>query len=327
MRRYEFKVEYGCSTNKEKWTKFYVQEKEMNSFTIGDLDVRLRQKCGFPCAKIRYQDRALDWIDLNHDDIDSFIDMIETASKELLQLERSYGDAADAISAQAQSALCTKCHNSRHNRTQCIFVTCVSATVCGDIKRHPDKNNYLKDKREELKKEKANVTKIELDSKNKKETYKAVQNTFAAQVQTDIINSDPKQYLHSAQDDYCVPNWLLVKSDIRKLEHMCRGKIPPKSEIQSLLKNYNDILAHSRDNKSHGNPVRDLWKKKGVRFPCKDPLPGPQHSAKESAADILARNGLGPMQELSDESNSEEEYEGLNLLFRAATFLDNSVNK
>jgi len=81
VRRYEFKIEYGCSTNEGKWAKFYVEEKEMNCFTIGDLDVCLRQKCGFPCAKIGYQDRALDWIDLSHDDIDSFIDMIETAAK------------------------------------------------------------------------------------------------------------------------------------------------------------------------------------------------------------------------------------------------------
>ena len=56
-----------------KWAKFYVQESEMSGFTMGDLDVRLRQKCGFLCAKIRYQDRAQDWIDLSYDDIDSFI--------------------------------------------------------------------------------------------------------------------------------------------------------------------------------------------------------------------------------------------------------------
>jgi hypothetical protein len=80
-RRYEFKVEYGCSTNDEKWVKFYVEEEEMSGFTVSALDARLRQKCGFPCAKIRHQDREQDWIDLNHDDIDSFIDMVETAAK------------------------------------------------------------------------------------------------------------------------------------------------------------------------------------------------------------------------------------------------------
>ena len=282
VRRYEFKVEYGCSTNEEKWAKFYVEENEMSGFTMGDLDVRLRQKCGPLCAKIRYQDRAQDWIDLSYDDMDSFIDMVETATKvperenifritlkvssivapsqaqvlnastsgkrihspspvkskskkrsrsrldygecsgekeekvdvgavsiyisptqklfeklqmdkkeaqreltikeqELLELEQSYRGEALARSAQGQGALWTKFHNSGHNRIRCTFLTCISATICGDIKRHPDENKYLKDQRDGLKKLKAKVSSIELDIKTKKETYKAVQNTFAAE--------------------------------------------------------------------------------------------------------------------------------------------------
>ena len=305
-RRYEFKVEYGCSTNDEKWVKFYVEEEEMSGFTISTLDARLRQKCGFSCAKIRYKDREQDWIDLSHDDIDSFIDMVENAAKvperdnifriilkvsgivspsqaqvlddstsgkrihspspvkinskkrarsqlhyaygecsgennkkvqdvsvfndyvsptqklfdklqidkqeaqlevslkekELIELERSYKNATDARSAQGQGTLCTKCHNSGHNRTRCTFLTCISATICGDIKRHPDENNYLKGQRNYLKRSKARLTRIELDIKAKKETYETVQNTFSAKVQTDLINSDPKRYLHSTQEGH-----------------------------------------------------------------------------------------------------------------------------
>ncbi len=111
---------------------------------------------------------------------------------------------------------------------------------CGDIKRHPDENKYLKDKRDELKTSRAKLTKIELDIKCKKEAYKAVQNTFAAQVQTDLINSGPKRYLHCTEDGRSVPNWLLVNSDIRKLERVCHGKVPSKTEIKRLLKNYDD---------------------------------------------------------------------------------------
>ena len=95
-----------------------------------------------------------------------------------------------------------------------------SATIYGDIKRHPDENKYLRDRRDGLKKLKAKVSSIELDIKTKNETYKAVQNTFAAQLQTDLINSDPKRYLHSTQEGYNVPNWLLVNSEIRKLERI-----------------------------------------------------------------------------------------------------------
>ena len=121
--------------------------------------------------------------------------------EELLELEQSYRGAALARSAKEQGALCTKCsHDSGHNRTRCTFATCISARIRGDIKRHPDENKYMKDQREMLKKFKAKVTSIELDIKSKKETYKAVHKAFAAQVQTDLINSDPKRYLHSTQE-------------------------------------------------------------------------------------------------------------------------------
>ena len=77
----------------------------------------------------------------------------------------SYMGAALTRFAKGQGALCTKCHNSGHNRTRCTFATCISATICGHIKRHPDENKYLKDQSEGLKKLKAKVTSIELDIK------------------------------------------------------------------------------------------------------------------------------------------------------------------
>jgi hypothetical protein len=49
--------------------------------------------------------------------------------------------------------------------------------------------------------------------------------------------------------------------------------------------------------------VKDLWKKKGVRFPGKKPLPNSKNATGESVDDILARNGLGPIQESDDESD------------------------
>ncbi|KAK3728258.1 hypothetical protein QZH41_006725 [Actinostola sp. cb2023] len=79
-RRYEFKVEYGCSRSEEKWTKFYIEQDEMNFLNVETLVERLQQKCGgFPCMKMKYLDRSLDWIDLSQEDMDSFIDMVETA--------------------------------------------------------------------------------------------------------------------------------------------------------------------------------------------------------------------------------------------------------
>ena len=106
---------------------------------------------------------------------------------------------------------------------------------------------------------------------------------FAAHVQTDI-----KRYLHSMQDGYCFPNWLFANSDIRKLERMWCSKIPLNQRFRACWKITTTVLTfniyhHSRDNKSHRNPVRDVWKE--FNFP----KAFAEHSAKESAADILAR--------------------------------------
>ena len=85
---------------------------------------------------------------------------VSSKENELIELEKSYKNATDARSAQGQGALCTKCHNSGHNRTRCTFLTCISATICSDIKRHPDENKYLKDQRDDLKRSKARLTQI-----------------------------------------------------------------------------------------------------------------------------------------------------------------------
>ena len=64
---------------------------------------------------------------------------------------------------------------------------------------------------------------------------------------------------------------------------------------------------------------------KGSSISWQRTLPNSKNATGESVDDILARNGLGPIQESDDESDPDEPYEGLNLLFRAATFLDDRV--
>ena len=70
----------------------------------------------------------------------------------------------------------------------------------------------------------------------KKGSYSASLNTFGAKVQVDLINSDPQKYLRTTTTGERVPQWLLVKTDIRKLERICNSKVPDKSEIQKPTK-------------------------------------------------------------------------------------------
>ena len=142
-----------------------------------------------------------------------------------------------------------------------------------EIKRHLEEMKYLKEKRDELKVSKGNLAKIQSDLKSKREMLDSAQNGFVAKVQTDLINSDPKKYLRKISNGHFVPNSLVVNSDIRKLERVCHRKFPAKAEIPTLLEKYDerfDILGQpnidSEGDEEHVNPVKHLWKKKGIRF-------------------------------------------------------------
>ena len=112
-----------------------------------------------------------------------------------------------------------------------------------------------------------------------KDSYSASLNTFAAKVQANLINSDPQKYLRTTTTGEKVPQWLLVNTDIRKLERICNGKVPDTSEIQKLIREYDESFAITSRQKAleleqtSVNPVKRLWKEKGIKFPGKGILP------------------------------------------------------
>ena len=102
--------------------------------------------------------------------------------------------------------------------------------LCKEIKRHPDKEKYLKKVQSELKAAKTKLSQLELDFILKKDSYSASLNTFTARVQANLINSDPQKYLRTTTTEERVPQWLLVNTDIRKLERICHDNVPDTSE-------------------------------------------------------------------------------------------------
>ena len=144
-----------------------------------------------------------------------------------------------------------------------------------------------------------------------------VQNSFVAKVQTDLINSYPKKYLHKAQTGQFVPNWLVVNSDIRKLERVCHRKLPSKAEIPAVLHSYNDrfdilrkLDTDSEDNAEWVNPVKLLWEKKGVCFPGRGSLPNNVDCAihsQKNAYESVASTSL-PIHFTEPKSKREEDY-------------------
>ena len=110
----------------------------------------------------------------------------------------------------------------------CSFAPCSSATICKDIKRHPEGEKYFKTKQSELKAAKTKLKQLD---------------TFASKVQLNVISSDPERYLRITTTGAKVPNWLVLNTDIRKLERICNGKIPNANEIKKLIREYDEGFA------------------------------------------------------------------------------------
>ena len=116
--------------------------------------------------------------------------------------------------------------------------------------------------------------------------YEASQNTFASQVQADLINSNQEKYLRKTLTGQYVPNCLVVNADIRKL----RKYAVVKSAIPNLIKQFDEgyaVLRNKTDDKSSSatstssvNPVKALWEMKGINFPDSYRVPNQQSSSK-----------------------------------------------
>ena len=230
--------------------------------------------------------------------------------REIRELEESYGKVMDT------GPKCTNCHTSGHNKSNCLFPHCVSASIYNDIKRHPDESKYVKEKKDQLKSITTKLNKLLEELKCKKRMYLEAQNTFVSQVQTDLIHSNQKKYLRKTLTGQSIPNWLAVNSDIRKLEKICGGKVPHKSEIQHMIKQFDEgfyVLQSQTDQSSstapHVNPVKALWEMKGIHFPVAHTVLSQQFPSELDGASStsIATVSIAPMQKYGEPKSKSEE--------------------
>ena len=120
--------------------------------------------------------------------------------------------ALKADESLSKKPLCSNCHTAGHNKRK---------------KNSTNFNNediFYKSVKTELKEAKVKLKKLELDISSKRDSYAVCANTFAAKVQSRLIESNPDKYLRStAGNGDNLPNWLIINTDIRKLERVCGG--------------------------------------------------------------------------------------------------------
>ena len=109
--------------------------------------------------------------------------VVTKKQQEILDMET----ALKADESLSKKPLCSNCHTAGHNKTMCLFGPCSSATICKDIKRHPNEEKFYKSAKTELKEARVKLKKLELDISSERDSYAACANTFAAKVQSRLI--------------------------------------------------------------------------------------------------------------------------------------------
>lgn len=186
--------------------------------------------------------------------------------------------------------LCTNCHTSGHNKAMSSFALCVSASIGKDIKRHHEEEKHYKAVQSDLKIAKSKLKKLEKDIVNKKKGLASSLNTYAVKIQADLINSNQTKYFRETTTGDIVFQWLIVNTDVRKLERICHGKVPPKSQIQELLMEYDENFPVTQEHTKTDcpiNSVKQLWERKGICFPGKDVLPNRGESTTRTGGHVI----------------------------------------
>ena len=207
---------------------------------------------------------------------------------------------------------CSKCHlRAGHTRPNCQNKVCMSARLCGDLKRHPEERKEIKDLQSDLKLLHTTLKRQNDELSNLQATVKSSKRTFSQLIHSDLINSNRHKYISQSVNGREVINWLQLNTDSKKIEKMCGGKVPgPNQNLQDIIAQHDtqeqqiDInLKADKTNKL----VKQLWAKKGVVFPGSGPI-----DCHEGKSDTYS----SPAISIPIPSTTEEEVYQTNLAIR-----------
>ena len=125
--------------------------------------------------------------------------------------------------------------------------------------------------KKQLKSEERKLLQLEEELTSKAATASSVQNRFAYKMRGALVESCPEKYLITTTDGSTVKNWHAINRDSKRLEKICKGKVPESAELLQLLSEEADLDAESselaRKTTSVRNPYKRLWQERGVRWP------------------------------------------------------------
>ena len=163
-----------------------------------------------------------------------------------------------------RSPSCSLCHRrENHNRVNCPYkpYKCESAFTCGDLEKHKDEKDQLKQLQQELNTEKQKLKKLELQLKSKKESQTKTVISFNSQMRNRLVESNHAKYLSKEGKE----KWRVINMDLSLLDQHFKGKVPDDdTDLQEALEY---ISMHRLPGSKHCDQVKELWKRKGLKWP------------------------------------------------------------
>ena len=95
--------------------------------------------------------------------------------------------------------------------------------------------NKCKLSKVQMKSEEKNLEQLEEELTAKAATASSVLNRFSSKMRATLIESCPEKYLSTTTDGRNVENWHYINRDSKRLEEICRGKVPESSDLLRLL--------------------------------------------------------------------------------------------
>lgn len=165
---------------------------------------------------------------------------------------------------------CSKCHlREGHNRLNCPYPNpCSSAKYCGNIDKHPDEKQVLKEKNKKLSEEQKSLKSMKEELENRQRASENVAQRYAVRVRETLTESDPDKYTRYVGGKM-IEDWRLINKDSKILEKHFKSKIPSPEEARTVIQTFdsNSTQQKPMGKTSVHNPYKMLWTSRGVSWP------------------------------------------------------------
>ena len=207
--------------------------------------------------------------------------LIKSKENEIKKQEQLITDKKDSLDLIEESftaktfdnsrPACSKCHlRSGHVRTNCTNEQCTSARYCGDLKRHPEDKKEVKELKSALSFHETQLRKMQDELHNLQENIKSTKRSYSQQIHSNLVNSDKAKYM--SPDG--ILDWMALNTDSKKLEKIFSGKLPgPNEDLQAAIAKHDlQENACAPVPSALSTTVKELWTKKGLKFPGSGPI-------------------------------------------------------